>query len=94
MDVRDVVAPRDLDELMDIEDRVTTEGLLSGRRPWPYAVLPLKRWDGPEDVEVGYVRRRDGAGPADPIVYTDDGPVRFRHYADLGQLLEAGWRAD
>lgn len=91
--LEDVVMPRDLDELADVADRIATETLLRGGS-WPYAVLPVKRWADAEDVEVGYVRRQEPGAGADPIVYTDDGPVRFRHYADLDQLLEAGWRAD
>jgi hypothetical protein len=90
----DLLAPADLDDLYDAEARVTTEMFLLGRRGWPYGtVLTVKR---PADgsIELGYVRRVLTAGLAEPVVYTDDGPVTQRRYADLTQLIAAGWRVD
>lgn len=93
-EVEDVLHAADLRELDDVTDRVVTERMLTGEAAWPIPTcLPLKRWDE-DDLEVGYVRREAGVGAALPLVFTDASPVRSRGYATIGQLLDAGWRAD
>lgn len=90
------ITESDLDELADREAKVVTLEFLEGRRGWPLGgtVLPLKRFGLHADgVEVGYVRRSTG-GAADPLVYTDEGPVTQRRYVDLEQLAACGWRVD
>lgn len=85
----DVVRDEDWDEMNDAEDRVRTERLLRGDDPWPLQSLPLKRWDGEGVAECGYVNHG-----FETIVRTETGLVRVRTYADIEQLLDAGWRAD
>lgn len=93
--VEDVLVAADLMELQDVSDRVEAVEWLEGRRLWPCAtVMPVKRPHG-KGIDVGYVRRAfGGAGPAEPVVFEDTGPVWLRRYTCIQQLVDAGWRCD
>lgn len=78
--------------------REATENLLDGTVAWPLGtMLPVKRLteeEGGTVIETGLIRRAAGE-TAEAVVYMEDGgPVTRRQYADVGQLLDAGWRAD
>lgn len=90
------VTERDLDDLADAEDRAVTLAFLEGQRHWPhFTVLTVKRWsEEGTALEVGYVRRPPSWEPPDPVVFTDEGPVKLRRYFNYEQLLDAGWRVD